>query len=48
MNEFGVAAHKIGKVSETITDISEQTNILALNALLRQPEPEKQGRTLLL
>lgn len=32
--ELGRAAEKIGRVTETITDISEQTNLLALNATI--------------
>jgi hypothetical protein len=32
MNQLGTAAREIGKVTETITEISSQTNILALNA----------------
>mgnify|MGYP001237905186 CR=1 FL=1 len=34
MGELNVAAEKIGRVTETITDISDQTNLLALNATI--------------
>ena len=34
MNALGESAHRVGKVTETITEISEQTNLLALNATI--------------
>jgi len=34
MNALGESARKIGRVTETITEISEQTNLLALNATI--------------
>jgi methyl-accepting chemotaxis protein len=34
MNQLGVAAREIGKITETITEISSQTNLLALNATI--------------
>jgi len=34
MNRLGNSAHDIGRVTETITDISSQTNLLALNATI--------------
>lgn len=34
MSELASAADKLGKVTETITEISEQTNLLALNATI--------------
>ena len=41
MDELGIAAKDIGKVIETITDISEQVNLLALNATI---EAARAGR----
>ena len=34
INQLGLAAREIGKVTETITEISAQTNLLALNATI--------------
>ena len=34
MNQLGTAAREIGKVTETITEISSQTNLQALNATI--------------
>ena len=44
MNELGVAADKIGKVTETITEISEQTNLLALNATIEAARAGEAGK----
>lgn len=39
MKEMGGAAQEIGKVTETITSISSQINLLALNATTAKPLP---------
>lgn len=44
MKELGTAADKIGKVTETITDISEQTNLLALNATIEAARAGEAGK----
>lgn len=44
MKELGAAADKIGKVTETITDISEQTNLLALNATIEAARAGEAGK----
>ncbi len=44
MNELGVAAEKIGRVTETITEISEQTNLLALNATIEAARAGEAGK----
>lgn len=44
VDELGVAAGKIGKVTETITDISEQTNLLALNATIEAARAGEAGK----
>lgn len=44
MHELGEAAGKIGKVTETITDISEQTNLLALNATIEAARAGEAGK----
>lgn len=44
MSELGSAAQKIGKVTETITDISEQTNLLALNATIEAARAGEAGK----
>ncbi len=44
MNELGLAADKIGKVTETITEISEQTNLLALNATIEAARAGEAGK----
>ena len=42
--ELGEAAQKIGKVTETITEISEQTNLLALNATIEAARAGEAGK----
>ena len=44
MKELGNAANKIGKVTETITEISEQTNLLALNATIEAARAGEAGK----
>ncbi len=44
MTELGHAADKIGKVTETITEISEQTNLLALNATIEAARAGEAGK----
>ena len=44
VNELGLAASKIGKVTETITEISEQTNLLALNATIEAARAGDAGK----
>ncbi|WP_054034307.1 methyl-accepting chemotaxis protein [Desulfatitalea tepidiphila] len=44
MNELGQAAHEIGKVIDTITDISEQVNLLALNATIEAARAGEAGK----
>jgi methyl-accepting chemotaxis protein len=44
MDELGLAADSIGKVIETITDISEQVNLLALNATIEAARAGEAGR----
>lgn len=44
MNELGVAAQQIGKVTETITEISSQTNLLALNATIEAARAGSAGK----
>ncbi len=44
MKELGSAADKIGKVTETITEISEQTNLLALNATIEAARAGEAGK----
>lgn len=44
MKELGEAANKIGKVTETITEISEQTNLLALNATIEAARAGEAGK----
>lgn len=44
MKELGQAADKIGKVTETITEISEQTNLLALNATIEAARAGEAGK----
>lgn len=44
MEELGEAAMRIGKVTETITEISEQTNLLALNATIEAARAGEAGR----
>ena len=44
VDELGKAAQKIGKVTETITEISEQTNLLALNATIEAARAGEAGK----
>lgn len=44
MNELGMAAEAIGKVVETITDISEQVNLLSLNATIEAARAGEAGK----
>ena len=44
MEALGEAANKIGKVTETITEISEQTNLLALNATIEAARAGEAGK----
>lgn len=44
MGELGGAAEKIGKVTETINEISEQTNLLALNATIEAARAGEAGK----
>ena len=44
MTKLGQAADKIGKVTETITEISEQTNLLALNATIEAARAGEAGK----
>lgn len=44
MDELGDAAERIGKVTETITEISEQTNLLALNATIEAARAGEAGK----
>jgi methyl-accepting chemotaxis protein len=44
MNQLGQAAHEIGKVTETITEISSQTNLLALNATIEAARAGSAGK----
>lgn len=44
MAELGVAAEAIGKVTETINDISDQTNLLALNATIEAARAGESGK----
>jgi methyl-accepting chemotaxis protein len=44
MKELGTAANEIGKVSETITNISTQTNLLALNATIEAARAGAAGK----
>lgn len=46
MQELGLAAQEIGKVTETITDISSQTNLLALNATIEAARAVRRARAL--
>jgi methyl-accepting chemotaxis protein len=44
MDKLGNAANEIGKVIETITDISEQVNLLALNATIEAARAGEAGK----
>ena len=44
MNALGESARKIGRVTETITEISEQTNLLALNATIEAARAGEAGK----
>ncbi len=44
VDELGIAASKIGRVTETITEISEQTNLLALNATIEAARAGEAGK----
>ncbi len=44
MDKLGVAANAIGKVIETITEISEQVNLLALNATIEAARAGEAGK----
>jgi len=44
MQQLGQAAQEIGKVTETITDISSQTNLLALNATIEAARAGAAGK----
>ena len=44
ISELGQAAADIGKVTETIADISEQTNLLALNATIEAARAGEAGK----
>lgn len=44
MRELGDAAQKISKITETITEISEQTNLLALNATIEAARAGEAGK----
>mgnify|MGYP000929373833 CR=1 FL=1 len=44
MAELGESARKIGRVTETITEISEQTNLLALNATIEAARAGDAGK----
>jgi methyl-accepting chemotaxis protein len=44
MNDLGKAAQQIGKVTETINEISSQTNLLALNATIEAARAGSAGK----
>ena len=44
INLLGAAAREIGKVTETITEISAQTNLLALNATIEAARAGSAGK----
>lgn len=44
MTQLGEAANKIGRVTETITEISSQTNLLALNATIEAARAGEAGK----
>jgi hypothetical protein len=47
LDQWGAAANSIGKVIETITDISDQVNLPALNATIGAVRAGKAARVLL-
>lgn len=44
VQKLGIAAEEIGKVTETITEISEQTNLLSLNATIEAARAGEAGK----
>jgi methyl-accepting chemotaxis protein len=44
MSDLGESAKRIGRVTETITEISEQTNLLALNATIEAARAGEAGK----
>src|ERR1051326_2860504 len=44
IKQLGQAAHEIGRVTETITEISSQTNLLALNATIEAARAGAAGK----
>src|ERR1035438_9203563 len=44
IQQLGHAAHEIGKVTETITEMSSQTNLLALNATIEAARAGSAGK----
>jgi len=44
VGELGIAVREIGKVTDTINDISQQTNLLALNATIEAARAGEAGR----
>lgn len=44
VEELGISANNIGKITETIADISEQTNLLALNATIEAARAGEAGK----
>ena len=44
VGELGIAAVEVGKVTESINDISEQTNLLALNATIEAARAGEAGK----
>jgi methyl-accepting chemotaxis protein len=44
IDQLGIAAREIGKVTETITEISSQTNLLALNATIEAARAGSAGK----
>ena len=44
MNQFGRAVQEIGKITDTITEISSQTNLLALNATIEAARAGSAGK----
>jgi methyl-accepting chemotaxis protein len=44
INELGSAAQEVGKVTETIAEISDQTNLLALNATIEAARAGETGK----